>query len=167
MTPCRKNLLLYCLAAILLLILPGCQTQSVSSYYHGLQANPTESLPLPGKELQKGKWQTYDLLLDYQYQTEGNSLKISGATTLSDFYQINMNFLRKLDLFLFFLDKDAKVVETAQLLKVRSSSLDSPLSFNQTIEIPQAAKAIGFGYQGITRDIADLTRFDHLPKHSP
>lgn len=161
-----RTLCIYSLAVSLLFLLPGCQSQNISSYYQGLLVNQTESLPLPDKELQNGIWKTYDLLLDYQYQTEGNSLRISGSTVLSDFYQINMTFLRRLDLFLFFLDKDSRVLETAQLLKVMSSSLDSPLTFKKTVQIPQATKAIAFGYNGVARNGRDLTRFELLPRQN-
>lgn len=161
---CGRNFLIYSLAAILLFSITGCQTQSISSYYHGLQTNSTESLPLPGKERQPGKWKTYDLLLDYQYQADGNSLKITGDTTLSDAYQINMSYLRRLNLFLFFLDKDSRVLETAQLLKMVSGDLGTKFSFKKTLEIPPSTKAISFGYDGIAKGGQGRTRFEHLPK---
>lgn len=160
----RGFILLYSLAVIMLLSLPACQPQNVSNYYQGLRTNPAESLSLSGKEPQSGQWQTFDMLLDYRYQAGGGTLRISGNAALSEFYQLNINVLRKLDIYLFFLDENARVLETVLLVNALSSNPESPLSFQKELTIPSAATAIDFGYDGVARGDQMLRRFHKLPK---
>lgn len=153
---------------LMLLMAIGCQTQNINSFYIGNQVNPDDSRPLVTGESRSGQWQTSDMLVNYQYRMENNSLKISGDTTLSDYYQINLRSLRDLELFLFFLDGQHKVLETVQLFKSLSTSLEDTHSFKKTLSAPSAATAISFGYRGAAREgrRTGFQRFDHLPKNS-
>lgn len=164
----RIKLLICGLGTILLIGLSGCQVQNISSYYVGLQTNPNESLSLAKEGVRSGQWETFDLLIDYQYQRENHSLKISGDTTFSNYYQMNMGTLRNLELFLFFLDTESKVLETARILRGLGRDLYESRHFEKTLEIPESARAISFGYRGSAREEQwqRIEWFDHLPQHS-
>lgn len=163
-----KKTLLSGLAVLVLFMTSGCQPQNVSSFFIGNQVSADDSLPLIVGEQRSGQWKTFDMLVNYKYRAENSSLEISGDSTLSDFYQINMRSLRDMDMFLFFLDDQRKVLETVQLFKSRSTDLGQSRSFNNTLAVPAGATAISFGYRGFAKEGRRVggQRFDHLPKQA-
>ena len=164
----KLKLLICGLATILLIGISGCQVQPIESYYVGLQTPPDKSLPLLKQGIHSGQWETFDLMVNYQYQVENDSLEISGKVTLVNYYQINKTSLRDLELFLFFLDGDSMVSQTVRVLKTLSSDLYASHPFEKNFQIPTATKAISFGYRGSAKGDhpPQIERFDHLPKHS-
>ncbi|PLX87177.1 MAG: hypothetical protein C0619_15360 [Desulfuromonas sp.] len=169
MNSTSKKLFIFALGAAVLISLSSCQLQDISSYFVGLQTEPEESLPLPNAGVHSGQWKTFDLQIDYHYAVENQSLNISGNIIFGNYYQINFAALRDLEIFLFFLDKESRVLETARILRGLGRDLSASRHFEEILAIPESTRAISFGYRGSARAERrqQIERFHHLPKHTP
>lgn len=157
------------------LALIGCK--STSAYYLGWQVENESDAQLSADQ-QQGHWKTFDLDLNYKYDTAGDVLNISGTIALSFFYEMNTSRIRNLDVYLFFLDNDSKVLETAELSRsVERSQPYRTLEFNKSLQVPTGTSLIAFGYKGAAWEDGGgtprarggggggrLITFDNLPK---
>jgi hypothetical protein len=75
-------------------------------------------------------------------------MNISGIANFALYHEMNISHIRNMDLYLFFLDKEAKVLETVQLAKAQYASPDDQLSFTKNLPIPAGSKSFAFGYRG-------------------
>jgi hypothetical protein len=127
------------------LILFGCQ--STATYYQGYKAD-NDSISALTDPAAQGSWETFDINLTYQYDQTGDMLKISGAANFSLYYEMNITRIKNMDLYLFFLDENSSVLETARLNKFGYYQPEDQLSFAGNLAIPPGAKSFAFGYRG-------------------
>ncbi len=140
----------YLIALLLLaaMILAGCQVQPVETYYRGYKSVNESAKPLVRGDSQMGQWQTFDMQVDYRTRVGQDDLAISGTAKLGQYYLMNTNRLRKLDLYLFFLDDSSKVIKTVELSNGLTLLPEEIIAFNQDVKMPEAASFFAFGYRG-------------------
>lgn len=143
-----KNNLGWAVALLILasFILTGCQ--STESFYRGYQAQNDSISQLSTDGTQQGYWKTFDIDMSYQYDYADNVLNISGALALGLYYEMNISRIKSMDIFLFFLDDESKVLQTAYISRSMINWPDEGLLFTKSINVPAGAKAIAFGYRG-------------------
>ena len=140
-----------CLGLISLLILcTGCV--ATSRQFVGNTTSPAQ----PIIALQPGgphadSWQNFDIRIDYQYKQDGDIFEISGVAALSSHYEIMYSRLRDLRVFLFFLDKDSRVLQAEMLDRSLTIQLDEKLQFTRFYKVPPGTASITFGYDGVVR----------------
>ncbi len=97
-------------------------------------------------------WQTFDVIIDYQYHKSGDIFAISGTAQLTQRYEILYSRLRDLKVFLFLLDDDQRVLTTSMIARSLSVQLNDQMPFNQSFKLPPGATRISFGYEGLVTE---------------
>lgn len=140
----------FCLSLATILLLTGCQ--STETFYRGYLAGNESVTPLTLPGSPAGHWQTFDIDLNYRYDASGNNLDISGTIDFGLFYELNTSRIERIDVYLFFLDHDSKVLETARLFRAITADPEETIAFKKNLQVPPSAKAIAFGYRGMARE---------------
>ncbi len=135
--------------SLCLLTVAGCQ--STTSFYRGYHAESASCAPLMRLENQQGSWKTFDLELNYEYDYKGDDLNISGTLDLGLYYEIITNRILSLDVYLFFLDDNTRVMETRFLSRELDFEGGSALTFAKHLKVPAGTDSISFGYEGKAR----------------
>lgn len=93
---------------------------------------------------QQGLWKNSELVITYQYQMTGETLKLDGTVELAG----TNKYFNHLTVYLLFLDDQAVVVEDALIYSAGNNRpvLLSSKSFGKTIPIPERARTISFAY---------------------
>jgi hypothetical protein len=99
---------------------------------------------------QKGVWKTNELAITYQYQMSPETLKITGTTELLGGFAIGFDQIKRLAVYLLFLDNQGIVIENALVYSTANyRTFDSiPMDFEKTIPIPEGVRTISFAYDG-------------------
>ncbi len=150
MTGLKKTIASFGIIPLALVLLFGCK--STESFYRGYTSQNSSNFALTDSGVQPGDWKTFDLLLAYQVEKMPATLTVSGSITFSNYYQLNAYQIQTLDLYLFFLDDMAKVLQTARVSSAINVYADDLIHFNQTLQIPPGATALSFGYNGMARE---------------
>lgn len=122
-----------------------------------------EQVPLAKEDSRAGSWETFDLKIAYNAETKDDVLDISGQITLGSNYQMTYDNVQSLDVYLFLLDIDSKVLLTEPLEGVFFSSTQDTVPFKGSYPVPAGTKAFSFGYSGVVADQTDHTSFYLLP----
>lgn len=157
----RKSIISAGLLCLLALAVSGCI--ETSAMYHDNQVQTGQVATLQAGGDQSDTWVTFDLSIDYRYRYDAELLEMSGQVNLSEHYQMNYATLKYLQVYLFFLDKDSRVLETAALNIPQSGSVHDSQSFSQSFRVPPATVAISFGYSGEAGGRKDNKSFYLLP----
>jgi hypothetical protein len=140
-----------CLALCSLLFLcTGCV--ATSSHFVGNTTSPAQ----PIIALQPGgphadSWQNFDITIDYQYKQDSDIFEISGVAALTPRYEMLYARLRDLKVYLFFLDKDSRVLQSEMLDRSLTVQLNERLQFTRFYKVPPGTASITFGYDGVVR----------------
>jgi hypothetical protein len=110
-----------------------------------------------------GTWKTFDLTIDYEFAQEGEFMDLSGRAVLSEHYEMNYDSVRKLFVYMFFLDEKSRVLNTANLVRNLSGDADEVMTFSHRYSVPPGTTSFSFGYQGTAREVRTLTSFYELP----
>jgi hypothetical protein len=98
---------------------------------------------------QKGEWKTDEVSVTYHYQLAPEALKISGTTELVGGIKIGFRWIKQLDVYLLFLDKQGTVIESPLVFSAGSRAIDAiPMNFETTIPVPEGIHTISFAYAG-------------------
>lgn len=127
---------------IFLVSITACQGGLFS--YRGRIVEPDKRLALSEGGPHKGSWQTFDLMVDYQYEQKAGKLHLSGVAELSYHYKANYDNLDHFYLTVFFLDTEGKVLDSELVLNAISSDLDETFPFEKNLEIPSNSVSIAF-----------------------
>ena len=73
------------------------------------------------------------------------------------------DIVKSLDIYLFFLDKDSRVLLTEALDRSMGNSTQQAIHFKKSYKIPEGTKAFSFGYSGEVSSEADQRTFYLLP----
>ncbi len=148
----NKNIILILTVYFMLLSLVGivaCQSSLFS--YRGATVEPDDRIYLLDEGLGQGLWQTFDLVIEYQYEKKADTLELSGVVELSYHYRSLYEILSRLYLTVYFLDNEGKVLEGKQVFISTSLKIDDKFSFKHFLEIPPDTVSITFSYMGKVR----------------
>jgi len=159
----NRRLFLMVLSCLIVLAATGCVNTATMYKGNKLPNVPVVSLEEGGQHV--GIWQTFDFSMDYRYTQDKGTLDISGSLMPSAFYQMNFGTLTQLIVYFFFVDKDARVLDTAIIIEGGGFDVDRgiPWALRSPIPVPVGATAFSFGYQGSAREALEVTNFYELP----
>jgi len=145
---------------MLALLISGCLlTQAL---YIGNKVT-AEKVALRKDAPQVGTWETFDLKIAYDFVVKGQDLDISGQAELGDHQKMVYDHVRSLDIYLFFLDHDSRVLLTQPLDRSFRGSTQQTVFFTRSYKIPDGAKALSFGYSGQVAERDGQMTFYLLP----
>ena len=121
----------------------------------------------PVIELQKdakaaGTWQTFDMTVNYTYAVKAGLLEIAGQGELSQHYQMTYDVVKTLRVYLFLLDGNGFVLETADIPAFLTSTEDK-FTFSKTFKDSESVRGLSFGYRGVATDMDGQASFYSLP----
>lgn len=156
--PVRTVLLI--VICILALLVSGClPTQAL---YIGNKVT-AEKIALSKDASQVGSWETFDIKIAYKFAVKGDLLEISGQAELGDHQKMVYDHVRSLDIYLFFLDHDSRVLLTEPLDRSFGGSTEQTALFTRSYKIPPGSKALSFGYSGQVAEQDGQMSFYLLP----
>jgi len=145
---------------VLVFLLSGClPTQEL---YVGNKVT-VEQVPLERNAAQSGTWQTFDITIDYNFVAKGDVLEISGQAVLGDHQRMVYDIIRSLDIYLFFLDDDSRVLLTEPLNQTLTGSTEQTAFFSYSYNIPDGTRSLSFGYSGEVTEQEGQMYFYQLP----
>ena len=133
------------------MVLAACQTNIFT--YRGATAKSDIRIALEDGGPHTGSWSTYDLSVQYEYTTVGDTLKLSGDIALRHNWPVVETF----DMRLHFLDRDNRILDSRNFyyFGYRRPLSDAELSFMKTFTVPEGTEAFGFSYDGELRGHGD------------
>jgi len=145
----------------LLTFASGCV--ELAMLYHGKTVSNAPVVALQEGSAITGRWETFDLVVNYQYAKKGDSLEFSAKAALSEHYKMTYDKLTEMRVFIFFLDKDSRVLETASFADTWSSNTRDTQDISQSYVTPPGTSEFSFGYSGQVRDGKSTDNFYKLP----
>ncbi|MBW2474858.1 MAG: hypothetical protein JRE56_09725 [Deltaproteobacteria bacterium] len=145
----------------LLVFAAGCVETAM--LYHGAHVTSVPVVALQEGPSVAGRWETFDMTIDYKYQRNGDNLELSGQAALSQHYQMNYASVLRMQTYLFFLDQDARVLETAFFVTPWSSGVEDIQEFSKSYPMPFGTTALSFGYSGSVNGMDSTASFYELP----
>ncbi len=127
----------------------ACQSSLFS--YRGATVEPDDRIYLLEEGPRHGLWQTFDLVIEYQYEKKTDMLELSGVVELSHHYRSLYEILNRFYLTVYFLDNEGKVLEGKLVLNSNSLKIDDKFSFKHFLGIPPGTVSITFSYLGGVR----------------
>ena len=147
--------------ACLLVFSAGCVETAM--LYHGAHVTSVPVVVLQEGPPVAGRWETFDMVIDYKYQRHGDRLELSGQAALSQHYQMNYAGVSRMQTYLFFLDQDARVLETAFFVTPWSNGVEDIQEFSKSYTMPAGTTALSIGYSGAVNDTDSTASFYKLP----
>jgi hypothetical protein len=141
---CGKLLALILTGSILL----GCQSLNAGPAGRTVPQNKWIFLSQAGN--QSGKWQTRDLILDYEYDRDHTHLYISGLIHFDTPLRNHWGIIQYFHLDAMPVDAQGTVLGAIALTTSGEINLlyDGPIDFNKTLTLPENAVGIAFSYTG-------------------
>jgi hypothetical protein len=156
--PVRTVLLI--VSCMLALLVSGClQTKEL----YKCNKFTAEKIALGKDSLNVGIWETFDIKIAYEFIATGDLLEISGQAELGDHQKMVYDHVRFLDIFLFFLDNDSRVLMTEYLDRSMSGGTEQTVVFKHTYKLPDGVKGLSFGYSGKVLEQDGQMVFYRLP----
>ncbi len=132
--------------------------------YQGNLVTPAmQVVALQESDSMTSSWATFDLTIDYEFMGDDGFMDISGQAVLSEHYQMNYNSISRLYVYLFFLDENSRVLESARLVRSLTGDVDEVMAFSHRYKLPAGATDFSFGYDGMAREIRTFSSFYELP----
>ena len=144
-----------CLAlSCLLFVASGCI--EIPMLFHGNTVSSVPVVALLEGSPAAGSWETFDLIIDYKYMKQGDRFEISGQAALSQHYQMTYDGISKMYVYIFFLDKDSRVLETAYLVNPWTGNTQDIQDFSKSYKVPNGTTGVSFGYSGeVSEDLGN------------
>ena len=149
------------LFASLVPLVAGCMQTAM--FYHGAPVTSVPVVALREGPPVAGTWETFDLVINYTYQRNGDTLELSGQAALSQHYQTLYPAVSRMRTYLFFVDQDSRVLETVNFVKVWTSGTEDIQRFSKSYQVPAGTAGISFGYSGAVQGEDSVTSFSELP----
>ena len=157
MMPLTRHLVM---SLCLFFVITGCVP--TAELYIGKQVTAAPIVQIQKGANVSGTWQTFDVTINYQYQTDGDIIDLAGQGELSQHYQMVYDGVRYLYVYLFLLDADGLVLETIEIPAFLTSTEDK-FAFNKLFKITKNIKGFSFGYRGVATEMEGQAYFDSLP----
>ncbi len=149
------------LICFLAIVVSGCVKTSM--LYRGNTVSSVPVVTLQEDFPNAGTWETFELVIDYEYLRNGDFLEITGEVALTQHYHLVYDRLRHLYVYLFFVDQNSQVLETHSFVDNLTGSTEERLRVSRRYKIPIGATGISFGYDGAADDWDSHTSFYELP----
>lgn len=154
------KIVLYLFVCLFALLISGClQTQQL---YIGNQVT-TEQVSLQQNTPVAGTWETFDLKIAYEFIVKDDILDIAGQARLGDHQRMVYDIVRKLDIYLFFVDNESRVLLTQPLNRTMIGSTEQTAFFSRSYKIPAGTRSLSFGYSGVVTEREGQLSFYELP----
>ena len=148
---------------LLCLLFVGSGCIETPMLFHGNTVSSVPVVALLEGSPTAGRWETFDLIIDYKYIKQGESFEISGHAALGQHYQMTYDGVSRMYVYIFFLDQDSRVLETAYLINVWTGNTQDIQDFSKPYKVPNGTTLISFGYSGeVSEDLGNMT-FYELP----
>lgn len=147
----------------LLLVGSGCAATPTAALFQG---NPVDSQQVVAMQTggpHGGTFENFDIRIEYRHTLDGAVFELAGGATLGAHYQMMYDRIRDLRIYLFFVDSDARVLETASLVWAAVGSTSQPLGFSRFLKVPEGAAGFAFGYDGKVSEWEGSVSFYLLP----
>ena len=144
----------------LLFSITGCVP--TAELYIGKQVTDAPIVQLEEGANVSGTWQTFDMTINYRYQTDGDLIDLAGQGQLSQHYQLMYNGVRSMQVYLFLLDADGLVLETMEIPAFLISTEDR-FTFSKPFKASEKVNGFSFGYRGEATEMEGHAYFDNLP----
>ncbi len=154
---------------VMLVSLLGCQPTTFT-FYKGASAVDMDAVSLTAARQGVQHWQDLYVTVDYRVKQQGRTFDIEGDLTFSDNPKLLYTHVRDLKLKAFFVDKDLRVVKYLDIARTLSTNLEAATGFSKSLQLPDEAVALTFGYEGVFVDSDPEQPSSHsvwkLPKRS-
>ena len=157
MMPLKRHLVM---SLCLFFVITGCVP--IAELYIGKQVTAAPIVQIQEGANVSGTWQTFDVTINYQYQTDGDIIDLAGQGELGQHYQMVYDGVRYLYVYLFLLDADGLVLETIEIPAFLTSTEDK-FAFSKPFKITENIKGFSFGYRGVATEMEGQAYFDSLP----
>ena len=155
---CKLSLFVFtCLLSLAL----GCA--EIKEFYHGNTVSSVPVIVLQEGTPNAGRWETFDLIIDYEYILKSNRITISGEASLTQHYQMLYTSIPRMVTYIFFLDEDSRVLETASFINLWTDSTRDIQVFSKNYIVPDRTKKISIGYSGEAQGKDMKSSFYELP----
>lgn len=128
-----------------LLVIHGCAMPKGSV---GRYVPPDDVVSLKDSGVHSGTWQTFDMLIDYEYEIDGSLLIVSGKGELSEHYKLLYYNVRYLWLYLLLLDSEGIILESISL-PVHLLNTEDSFQFKQHLKYSGKVNGFSFSYRGM------------------
>ena len=145
----------------LLLFFCGCVKTPM--LYHGNTVSSAPVVILEDGGPTMGEWKTSDVTINFRYVKKGNDLEISGQASLSQSDQMLYSIVQEMDSYIFFLDKNSRVIETANFIEEWTSNTQDIQKVSKSYKLPVGTTGISFGYSGELKDVNSTESIYELP----
>lgn len=142
----NRTKILSALFAVLVIALSGCRVDP--HYYRGADATNLKPLIAAQSTETLQRWQDLFVRVDYRIIRLPSTLQLQGELAFTDGARINYSRAGSLDLQLYFLDRDQRVVRSSTLARSLSRNLEDTTLFSKTFPIDDGIVALAFGYDG-------------------
>ena len=156
----KSKLTCLCLTCLLPLA-SGCVKTPM--LYHGKTVSTAPVVAFQEGRPTTGEWKTSDLTIDYKYIQKGVDLEISGQAALSQSNQMLYSIVSRMDAYIFFLDKDSRVIETDYFVNEWTTSTQDIQNFSKSYKVPTGATGFSFGYSGELKGVDSTDTIYELP----
>lgn len=141
-----KRALVSVCGVICLLLLWGCVP--TSRLYVGKMVDDADILALKHGQQKDITWETFDVVMNFDYEVRGDSLLVAGKGRLGDHYQAMYTHLRHFYVYFFQVDGDGYVLETSRLPTLMMNRPDDVFTFEKIAKLLPETTGISFGYSG-------------------
>ena len=156
------------LLILMMAVLTACQKNLLS--YRGATARHDSRINLQEGGPHEGRWQTRDLSVNYRYQRDANTLRVSGVVELENHLKYNFGMLERLKLWVNYLDVEGKVLDYKLILISDYRQTIRTMTFSYQLQLPPDSTGMAFSYSGRAIDggagnngAADW-RFQYVPR---
>jgi hypothetical protein len=133
------------LVLMLMLFVAGCSIKSHG--YLDKTVSPDTVVALQRDGVHNGTWQTFDLVIDYQYEYDEGLLYVTGQIELGQHYQIVYDRVRSLWVYLFLTDADNVIIESISL-PANMTGTEDRSRFSRYVKVTDDVRGLSFGYDG-------------------
>ncbi len=156
------NARLACLCLTCLLLFAwGCVKTTM--LYHGNTVTSAPVVALLEGGPTTGIWKTSDVTIYYKYIKKGDDFDISGQASLSQSNQMLYSNISKMYSYIFFLDINSQVIETANFVVAWTDSTQDNQDFSKSYKVPTGTTGFSFGYSGKLVDELSTETIYKLP----
>ncbi len=146
----RWGHLVFALLIVPSMMLLGCQT--VMTPYSGGTLAPSSLIPLQEGSRHTDHYETLDILVDYDYVRNGDTLQLAGAVRYAPSLQHNFIMVPRFYMRLYFADARGNALSYFQLPVSGYGYSDDVMRFNDRWQLPPGTAFMAFGYDGYARD---------------
>lgn len=147
--------------ALVLLQVSACVETAMK--FRGNPVSPVHVVALPEHTPVAGRWETFDLVIDYAAVRDGDLLEIKGQAVLGQHQQMLYDRVRFLVVYLFFVDEAGRVLESLDFVQNLNGRTEDVMRFSRFYKVPPGTTGISFGYSGKVMDWETVRPFYLLP----